>query len=384
MTNSDIIIMIPVEGIIKDLPSVEDDEVGRIYIQALDTTSKYECNSTIVNSIERKSLGKAEIAYLSDEYDFSKIKWIECSIIYSYQKISNLGVLQIIIQKCTEEDSQIGDIVSSNNISMKLCDRELSLNQYIEYLKLGISGEIRCIYCNDIKEKDENQLKYLLAGETAQSEHSDYKISEAVKEDLGKDNLAKYDFYELYASTRAIVYFLMDYSDENTPDYEREALLLFICEIAILQNAAISRINRQIVDELLQNSSISSRKTLKLQTEFGKTVLLWDNSVFNYYLAQELSDNIVKAFNTDRLMEEYKRNSKHIEHIASLKNGIAADVEAKILNIIAFILSISQLIELIRGIAGFVKGKEVVFGAGGVGVLLLIVVILIINKRRKR
>ncbi len=385
MIKSDVFIMIPVEGKLKKGIGIKESAVGRSYIQAITATARYECNETIADSVERESLGKAKLAYLSDEYDFDHVKWIDCHILFSYQRISDLGVLQIVIQSCQEEDSQIGDIVSSNHVVLQVDDKEMKLEQYIESLNLRKSGDIRCIYCNDIKEKDENQLNYLLAGETAQSEHSDYKIAQAVMNDLGKVNLAKYDFYEMYASTRAIVYLLKDYAKDSSSNYERESLLLFICEIAIMQNAAVSRINQQIVDELLQNSNISSRKTLKLQTEFGKTVLLWDNSVFNYYLAQELSDSIVKAFDTERLMDEYSRNSQHIEQIASLKSGIAADVEAKVLNILALILSISELIELIKGIVGYIKGKEVAFGVGGgVSVLLIIVLILIINRRRNR
>lgn len=385
MINSDIFIMVPVEGTIRFESTSEVSGIGKEYTKTLYDTAMYECNEIIAKSIERKSLGIAKLAYLSDEYDFSKVKWIECYINYSYQKISDLGVLQIIIWNCKEEDSQVGDIVSSNHVVLKINEKEMQLEQYIESMNLRKSGEIRCVYCNDIEEKNENHLKYLLAGETAQSEHSAYKIAGAVMDDLGKNNLAKYDFYEMYASTRAIVYLLKEYSKGDSRNYERESLLLFICEIAIMQNAAISRINKQIVDELLQNSNISSRKTLKLQTEFGKTVLLWDNSVFNYYLAQELSDSIVKAFNTERLMNEYERNSQHIEQIASLKSGIAADVEAKVLNILALVLSISELIELVKGIVGYIKGKEVVFGVGGgIGVLLVIVLVLIVNKRRNK
>ena len=384
MINSDIFIMVPVEGEIRFKTTTEVSRVGIEYTQALNNTSLYECNETIARSIERRTLGSAKIAYLSDEYNFNEVKWLDCYINYSYQKISNLGVLQIIIQNCNEEDSQVGDIVSSNHVILKINDKEVKLEQYIELLNLRKCGEIRCVYCNDIGAKNENQLNYLLAGETAQSEHSDYKIAGPVMNNLGKENLAKYDFYEMYASTRAIVYLLKDYSEGDRHNYERESLLLFICEIAIMQNAAISRINKQIVDELLQNSNISSRKTLMLQIEFGKTILLWDNSVFNYYLAQELSDSIVKAFNTERLMDEYQRNSQHIEQIAALKSGIAADVEAKVLNMLAFILSISELIELIKAIVEYIKGREVVFGVGGgISVLLVIVLILIINRRRK-
>ena len=165
---------------------------------------------------------------------------------------------------------------------------------------------------------------------------------------------------------------------------EKEALLIYICEIAILQNAAISRINAQIVDELMQNSNISASKTLKLQVEFGKTILLWDNSIYNYYLSQELSNDIVKAFGTDKMLEEYSRNSKHIEQIAALKSGIASELEGKILNILAFILSISELVQLVKSIIAYSRGHLAEVGVSGGGIVLLIIVLALIRKRTKR
>ena len=116
------------------------------------------------------------------------------------------------------------------------------------------------VYCNSIESKSDEQIGYLLAGETSCSEHADYRIRTDKLEELSANNISKYDFYELYASQRSIVYLLRGFGDNFSINMEREALLIYICEIAILQNAAISRINAQIVDELMQNSNISASK----------------------------------------------------------------------------------------------------------------------------
>lgn len=384
MTGSDIFIMIPVTGVLRnDIGNIHDSVMDK-YLEILEQTENYECDKKIASSIDRKCINKCELAYMSDVYDTEEHQWVACHLVYTFQESTKLGILQIVIPKCPKDDTQIGDIVSSGNLMLKIKDQAVAVNEYIESIDLDICGKIRVIYCNSIKNKQERQLEYLLAGETANSEHADYKISNNAVLDKAKNNLAKYDFYELYASQKSVVYLLNEFKENFVENIGSEALLIFICEIAILQNSAISRINMQIIDELMLNSNISSRKTLKLQVEFGKTILLWDNSVYKYFMAQELSNDIVSAFETNELMEEYRKNSSHIEQIAALKNGIASDIQGKILNFLAFVLSLSELIQLLSGVVAYIKGKEVVVGISGGGILLLILLLALIKNRKNK
>lgn len=382
MKNSDIFIMIPVSGsLVCKNRCIED--LGAIFNSILTDTSTYECNSKFVNTISRKELGKIKIGYMSDEYKYEDMEWIDAYCCHTYQKISDLGILHIFINLCAKEDTQMGDIIFSGHLRIKENEQEYSIDEFVKKYGLFITGKPKIVYCNHIKEKNAENLGYLLAGETSISKSTSYKIRDEKYLELAKENISKYDFYELYASQNAIVYFLNEFSEQFEVNIKQEALLIYICEIALLQNAAISRINEQIIEELLQNSNISARKTLKLQVEFGKTILFWDNSIFNYYMSQELSNDIVKAFETDNLLEEYKRNSKHIEQIAALKSGISSEIEARILNVLAFILSISELIQLIKSAVFYFRGyeREISFSAGSI-VLLLLILWLIRRKKR--
>jgi hypothetical protein len=100
-------------------------------------------------------------------------------------------------------------------------------------------------------------------------------------------------------------------------------------------------------------------------------------------MSQELSNDIVKAFGTDKLLAEYKRNSAHIEQIAALKNGISSDIEGKILNILAFVLSISQLIDLLKTIIDYINGHPIQTGISGCGIVLMLIFIAIIRRKLK-
>lgn len=134
----------------------------------------------------------------------------------------------------------------------------------------------------------------------------------------------------------------------------------------------------------MNDSNISPRKTLKIQVEFGKTILLWDNNIYNYYMAQMLSDKIIEVFETEKLYEEYKRNKQHIEQIAALKSGIASEIEGKVLNILAFVLSINELVQLVISVKRYILGTPIQYSVIGGTSLALIVVLVSIIKRRKK
>ena len=390
MIGSDIYLMVPVGGKIntKIIDRIEKDAVISEYIDVLNSTSLYECDNKVSSVLNRVNLGTIELSYfINDKYEDDNITWIASNLVYTYHENTALGILQFIVYNCKQEDSQIGDMISSNHLIIKIGEKKYKLSELLDALSLKQYGKIRTINCNSVSKKDKT-FKYTLIGETANSEHLPYHINDKYFETVGVTDCSKYNFYELYTDEKNVVYLLKDFSDNYVDNIENETLLIFICEIAVFQNAAVSRINSQIIDELIANSNISSQKSLKLQVEYGKTILFWDNNIFNYHAAQELSNDIVSAFKTKELMEEYKKNSKHLEQIASLKSGITANIEAKVLNTLAFILSISQMFELFNNIKNVIAGKEWQFGIMSSSVILLVVIIIVIrnnlNNRREK
>ncbi len=382
MIHSDMFILYPVFTI-PGGKVIENNDLEDAYCIELHNTSLYECNKEFASTITRHKVGDIKVSYMSDEYEASGIEWIDAKCYLTYQKKSELGIITINIPSCSKDDTQIGDIVFSGHLQIKIGKQELPVEEYISSLGMQRCGKVRIMTCNSRDNRNEEEIGYLLAGETAGSEHIDYKIRDEKIRELTANNIAMYDFYDLYASSRCIVYLIDGFDDNYRENLDEEALLLYICEIAVLQNAAIGRINAQIVDELMMNSNISTKKTLKLQVEFGKTILLWDNKIYNYYMSQQLSNNIVQAFETDKLLEEYERNSKHIEQIASLKSAISSDIEGKILNVLAFVLSIGQIIQLAVAAVNYFGGQSVFIGASGISVTLLLLICIAIIRRRR-
>lgn len=380
----DVFILIPVTGKYVSRKK-SGDMFSEKYARELTKTANYECEELISSSLKRDTLDNIEVAYMDDEYKLENAEWVAANAIISYQEKTQLGVFQLIILQAMNEVTQYGDMVASQHLYIRNDGEVLEINKFIEntYL-LNLCGKIRTIYCMKRNDASTDEIQYMLAGEAIVSKHADYRIDNNTIKSMAESNLASYDFYDLYASSNAIVYCTNNFSDKLINNLEEEALLLFICEIAVLQNSAISRINKRIVDELMANSDISTRKTLKLQVEFGKTILLWDNCIYNYYMAQRLSDKIIEAFETDKLFDEYQKNKQHIEQIASLKSGIASEIEGRILNILAFVLSISEVIKLIGSIKNYVVGIPLKYGLAGGTTVALIIIILAIIRNRKR
>ncbi|MCR4642123.1 MAG: hypothetical protein K5697_08860 [Lachnospiraceae bacterium] len=384
--NKDVFILIPIDGKPEGLPVSEASDLGSDLLKVIGEEAAYECDELIAKSIERQSLGKANISYMDDDYDASGIEWLDMHITITVQKQTSLGIVMLFIPQCRRDVTQIGDMVSSGHIQIRADGKTYPVQDFIEQrYHVRICGKIRTVYCFDREEQDCQAIQYMLAGETDVSVHSHFKIKNDRLEALALRNLASYDFYDLYASPNAVVYCIDEFNEDSVENFEEEALLLFICEIAVLQNTALYRINRLIVEELMCNSNISPRKTLKLQIEFGKTILLWNNNIYNYYMAQSVSDRIIEAFGTKEMFTEYKRNKKHIEQIASLKSGIASEIEGKVLNFLALILSINELIQIVAHFRSYLSGISLGYGVlGGTSVTLIFVLILILRRRKIR
>lgn len=383
----DIFILVPIAGKLRVKKDVESEILIDKFVSVINETAKYECERLINESIHRMAYDKISLAYMDDNYEEEKAEWIDVYTIISYQEYTQLGVVQLYIPQCDKSATQIGDMVSSEHLIVKKNGCKYTLEQFLfDELGVFICGKNRVLYCMDRTDVDKIELEYMLAGEMYNSKHTETAIKNASLTERANTNLSSYDFYDLYASTNAIIYCIDNYSNDAVENMDKEALLLFICEIAVLQNAAINRINKMIVAELLENSDISARKTLKLQVEFGKTILLWDNNIYNYYMAQQVSDKIIEAFETDKLYVEYQKNKSHIEQIASVKSGIASEMEGRVLNILAFILSISELVQLVDNIKSYilgVPGQYVLLG-GSTAALIVVLVAIIKNRKRKK
>lgn len=400
MSYTDIVIMMPVtaKGELH-VPQGHIPEDIRRYLEKMREISVYECDSRIAESVERLWLGEFWLADMDDTYETIE-RWLPVDLVLVSQKSTGLGIIQIFVENFRHNSTQIADMVSSENLffytgekrqTPPLLEENVKKTAVSEFLAgewgLVKSGISRVMYTLSLEDKNTQDLVYLLAGESNISQNIEYKLQSGELEAMAYQNISMYDFYELYVSRRSVVYLLKDMKASFAENLADEALMIYICEIAVLQNAALYRINRQITDELLCDSNISSKTSLAMQMEFGKTILLWDNNIYKYDVPQRLSAHIVRSFGTEQLFEEYTKNSRHLEQIAMLKNNITSEREGAVLNGLALILSIGQLVQLISAAVAYARNLPVSANytiAGCLGMLATVIFLLLLRRKIQR
>ena len=194
--------------------------------------------------------------------------------------------------------------------------------------------------------KNPLEFEYMIASESFNSKRVDYKLDSKEFKEICQNNLAQYDFYELYASRDAVVYVLHTFDDNLMTNIMDEAPILFIMELIMFQSAAILRTNNKIVEQLSKSGSVNISFIESLYREFGKTIKFWSKDVFKYEAVQNLSTTIHKAFGTEKILEDYYTNQKFLEHIVNLRDVQDSNRESKILNGIVLLLTIMQVIPI--------------------------------------
>ena len=187
----------------------------------------------------------------------------------------------------------------------------------------------------------------MIASESYTSDRVDYKLNSKEFKKICSDNFSQYDFYEIYASRDAVVYVLHTFDDNLITNIQDEVPILFIMELIMFQDAAVLRTNNKIVDQLSKNGSVSISFIENLYKEFGKTIKFWNKGVFKYETVQNLSSKINEAFGTENTLAEYYKNQDFLEHIVNLRDLQNSNKESKILNIIALVLTVVQVVPLI-------------------------------------
>lgn len=397
MNTTDVYIMMPftsTDNNMFDFSSIEvnDDSVfcgKKGYLNDISEKTVLGMDKLISGSINRYYIGKYKIKYyFDDSYNTNtKYELLDCDVVVLVQKETNLGIYEIILPNITktfEELSMIGDIVSTKNVEIYKDDKPIFINdKFVDIKNIELCGKKRIVYASKrIKDLDYKSLKYLLAGETSNSIQGDYNLSENVMSDILESDIAQYQYFSLYAKERAILFLSDKHVDDFSQNYTSTSVILYKTEIAILQNAAISRINNKVINEIYGQGDVKIENLFKMKEEYGKTIILWDNAIYNYYLAQNISDYIVKAFGTERLLKEYDRNSKYLNEISNIQSVINSKAENFLLNFVAAVLSFSELIQLIFKVIEYHKSGDIkVFRITTASVAALIIIFFILKKK---
>lgn len=384
----DIYIMIPFDG---DAQNIESQKESFNYMEAMDKSSDYECNKAENQNFNRKFIGRKQLIYMNDTYTEIGKEKIEAFIYIASHVETQLNVLTIAIFNNKLSVTQIQDQIFSDHLYI---DDDGDIVNIIDYMKnkynLTKCGDTKSIICLSKKPRNNDELTYMLAGETYNGEYNKkFEISKITSKEIEKDaseNVAQYNFYEAYVSKISIIYILNDFNKDINTRIEYEALILFIAELSIFQNAAIKRTNIKIVNGLSIEGNVSLKFIENLYKEFGKTIIFWDKNNFKYLTSQNLADIINKKFEMDESFETYYRNQNFLEHIVDLKNAQSSNRENLVLNIIAIILALLQVVPVFISAFQWLRGKDpkMLYYITPSSLLVLILILIIIKRKKNK
>lgn len=368
------------------------DYVSDAFISMMNINSKYECNNEVVKDFKRIFVGKKKIACLEDEYDGDVVDTEEVYMFLTVHEATGLVLLTLMNLETSFSPTQIQDQVVSNNLSIldensKFIDIDTYMKQNYKFTRCG---DAKTLLSLSNKPKEVLEFEYMLASEAYNSTNIDYILESQQIAQKGYQNFSQYDFYEIYASNKTIVYILKTFNSSGIDNIKYEVPILFIIELIMFQNSSVLRTNKRIVDTLSLDGDAQLSYIEQLYIEFGKTIKFWNKDVFKYPTSQILADKINDAFETEKLLDDYYKNQKFLEHIVSLRDVQNSNKESKILNKIVLVLTVLQVIPVVISLSDMiVQGSGTTFFStywyilGVSSLLILLLIALLENKKNK-
>ncbi len=327
-------------------------EAGRAYIEAIEENAVYECTNHVVNQMRRICLGSYKFACMNDDYDGTVLAYEDAEFVLTVHENSGLGVLCIIIPDNKFSTTQLEDQMSSRHLEVldERTGKNININELMRE-KFGMEncGDAKCLVCMSNEPENPEEMAYILAAEAFNSSHIDYRIVNRDVLDWKDHNIAKYDYYDAYLSDCAIAFVMKDYPEDFAERLGIEATYLFVVELTVFQHSAVTRTNMRIVEELDCPHGTDLDFVQELYDEFGRTIRFWEWDNFKYPMAQCEADEIIKAFDTRKIMSTYNRNQAYLERLIELRNARSNERENRMLNATVLVLTFLQITTVITG-----------------------------------
>jgi hypothetical protein len=369
----------------KNIPASCDNNISLMnnFLQELKAQSEYECSTKIYSELDRSCLGKFDFICTADEYKELKDNIsIDVYLILTKHQHSPLCTIMMIFPGADIDITMLQDQMSTNHMYIRRNGEIFEIEDFLaEQFAIQKSAEAKCLIC--LKEKPSHyEMRAMLASEAANSAKVSYHLREAPYEEALASNIAMYDFYDCYVSARAAIYILHTMENTFEENMDEEIAMVFIMELILFQFNAISHSDRIILSHLTNVKKLNLKEIEKIYIEFGKTIMFWDVDNFKYLTVQILSDRICQAFKLSELQETYYRNLDHLEHIVELRTSQNSEREGKIINVIAILLALIQILPLLYDVIR--RGHLSVNGAIKSAISMFVVIFFLLLVRRYR
>ncbi len=386
---SDIFILIPchVEKSFLHLKEISNnlvDEYAKNYIVNLRDIAESELVDRVSNFFERYYLGEYPLPILGDALRGDEvIDKPQIKLFITACERTKLGVLTGVICDYEGNATNILDQVTREQLILELEGQHRYLREFLQF-KFGIikNGEAKtCLIQNEKAPVDD--ILYYMANETNDSKLVETKIISDKYKKLAMDNLAVYDFSDIFVSEATIYQVLHD--EEGDDKLQYEGLLIFIVELLVMQLSAVYRTNNKVALALEENQSINVKEYEKLSNEFANTLSIWQINIYRYKGAQTIANAIACRFEIDKVRKNYKENDEFLQNIINTRNVQSAITESNILFYVAILLFIKDFYLIIKNIYFFILGSQELTSGDifsfPISFLVLLIVIVIYHRR---
>lgn len=378
------------------------------FLKVLKGKSDYEINSMITNEIDRYFLGCMDYPHLNDQFEKEVFSLnVESKMIYkksspyvflTVHKKTKTAILLLVDPLLDTDPSMDADQISRRNIFLNFDQGQVYFNCFSELQnRMGLKPldtpklqvTMKCFSGSEKLSTHSEHGFYssLLLGEAAHSEFYHHMLVSDKGKMALENNLKQYDFYDLYSSSRVILYIIKGYGDSFKKNIDQNTDLIFVLELVLFQHTVILKINKNIVGALSKKSKVKFKEIGEMYVKFGESMLLREKNVFKYLLVQNLADKLSLVFEFDRLFQEYQYNQQHLEHIVQLRASRIAEIESRVINIVAIILAFVQIFPLLSewnyDLNWFENLKQMQYYLTGMGIFSAFIILLMVLKNRR-
>ncbi len=362
-----------------------DDErcYGDLYCDTLTDHVLYECNASVFKNLDRFYLGEFKLACYDDNYDGNVIDVEMAHLFVTAHRKTGIYIVTLAVHDNHYIPTQLIDQMSTNHLEIynEKSGRYENINDYMNRMySLYLCGDSKCVACLSNMPDDDNELLYILSGETFVSEHIDYKIreNEATAELL--KNRACYDYYDSFISESVIAFIFHEYSHDLSERLECETSELFIVEIVLFQNTAVHRTNKRVVEELYETDGISNAEIEELYLEFGYTMKFWSTDIYKYPFSQREANEVIKVFGISKALEDYYRNQAFIDRLIEIRTNMSEEKSNARMNFILYLLAWIEGVSILLGGYSFIFSEKLSkfdFMIGGIGFVVCCTILAI-------
>ncbi len=386
MPKSDVFMLVPAHY--ETLVNLPENNIitANAFQKTMTDVTAYELVGRFCKDIVRYQLEDLTLPIRDDALsDSTFIGEVKAQCLISVIKTINLVSVCLYINEYEDNITVLLDQISREDIQVKKDNHIQSLDLYLEEA-YGIikNGEAKICLTQNTKASHKNRM-YYLAAESNCSEALQATITSKKLSRYANQNLAVYDFSEIYVSGSVVYQVYADYDKKPEDRLYHESLLVFILELLVFQLAAINRTNKQVENVLKTQKQLKIQKVKALLSEYARTMALWEAKLFRYPNTQNIYDQIRSRFDLKMIQDTFRYNHQHLHELVHVRNVHNSLIESKILFFIAIVLFSKEVYQLALTIhqRSFTEYFSKPFAwVTSISSLLIIVVILLYLKRR--